>query len=117
MLRFAYWAGLAGAICSLAMALAAWAHLSFASHATPYAVLFSSVFLTFAPAVMAHPARAGSRGSYTVDYRVLAVAEPWTIALVGLASLALIASALSFFPGGDHHMIDNASLTGRVDRQ
>src|SRR6185369_14873448 len=60
MLRFAYWAGLGGVICSLGLALSAWTALPFASHAAPYIVLFVSIFITFAPAIVAHPARTRS---------------------------------------------------------
>jgi len=53
-----------------------------------------------------------------VSPRALAVAEPWTLALVGAVVLAMLANLLLLSPpGGDEFSLDAASLTGRVDRQ
>jgi hypothetical protein len=117
MLRFAYWAGLGGVICSLGLALSAWAALPFASQAAPYIVLAISIFITFAPAIMGHPARTRSGGEFNLESRMLLVAEPWTIALAGSMFLALCASLLWLSPHGDHFQIETAALIGRVDRQ
>ena len=117
MLIFAYWAGLGGVICSLGLALLAWVGAPFTGYAAPYIVLFISVFLTFAPAVMAHPACTRSGGRFNVELRALANAEGWTIALAAAQILALFAAAFGFSPRGDHFTIDHASLLGRVDRQ
>jgi hypothetical protein len=117
MLSFAYWAGLGGVICSLGLALAAWVGAPFTGYPAPYIVLFISVFVTFAPAVMAHPARTRSGGRFNVELRALANAEPWTIALSFALLVSLYASALGFSPHGDHFAIDRAALLGRTDRQ
>jgi len=117
MLIFAYWAGLGGVICSLGLALLAWVGAPFTGYAAPYIVLFISVFLTFAPAVMAHPACTRSGGRFNVELRALANAEGWTIALAAAQILALFAAAFAFSPRGDNFTIDHASLLGRVDRQ
>jgi|GEM_PF-1968864 len=117
MLRFAYWAGLGGVICSLGLALSAWTALPFASHAAPYIVLFVSIFITFAPAIVAHPARTRSGANFNLDPRALLVAEPWTLALTLAMILALGVSSFWFSPHGDHFHLETASLIGRVDRQ
>lgn len=117
MLRFAYWGGLGGVICSLAFALSAWGGLPLSSQAAPYVVLFVSVFFTFAPAIMAHPARTRSGGNFSLDLRALLVAEPWTLMLAFAMMLTLGASLFSFSPHGDHFELKAASLVGRMDRQ
>lgn len=117
MLRFAYWAGLGGVICSLGLALSAWSVLPLASHPAPYIVLLIAVFVSFVPAIIAHPARTRSGGSFNLDPRALLVAEPWTLALVLVTILALVASSFWLAPHGDHFDIETASLIGRVDRQ
>jgi len=117
MLRFAYWAGLGGVICSLGLALSAWSALPLASHAAPYIVLFIGVFITFAPAIIAHPARTRSGANFNLDPRALLVAEPWTLALAFSTLLALAASWFRLSPRGDHFDIEAASLSGRLDRQ
>ena len=117
MLTFAYWAGLAGVIGSLGWALLAWAGAPLTAQPAPYIVLFVSVFFTFAPAVIAHPACTRSGGRFNVELRALGNAELWTIALAGAQVLALCAAAFAFSPHGDHYAIDRASLLGRTDRQ
>jgi len=116
MLRFAYWAGLGGFICSLGLALLAWSAPPLASHAAPYVALFLSIFITFAPAILGHPARTRSGGKVELDWSALAVAEPWTLGLAIATFIAMCAAALWLSPG-DHHSIETASLIGRVDRR
>jgi len=89
----------------------------FASHDALYIALFVSVFVTFVPAIMAHPAgtRAGTR--YRLDMRALRVAEPWTIVLALTMVLALCVIGLMLSPSADHYRLDTASLIGRRDRQ
>ncbi|HEX2672714.1 MAG TPA: hypothetical protein VHM25_17645 [Polyangiaceae bacterium] len=117
MLRFAYWAGLGGVICSLGLALAAWRALPLASQAAAYIVLFISVFISFAPAIIAHPARTRSGANFNLAPRALLVAEPWTLVLTFATILALAASSFWLSPRGDDFAIASASLIGRVDRQ
>ena len=117
MLRFAYWGGLGGVACSLGFALSAWGGLPISSQAAPYVGLFISIFFTFVPAIMAHPARTRSGGNFSLDLRALLVAEPWTIALAIATMIALVLSAFTFSPHGDHFAIESASLVGRMDRQ
>ena len=94
MLRFAHWAGLGGVICSLGLALLAWFRVPFASHEAPYIALFISVFVSFVPAILGHPARTHSGGETTVDARELRWAEPWTSVLA--------VAMLSFFFAAFH---------------
>ena len=117
MLTFAYWAGLAGVTSSLALALLAWSGAPFASHAVPYIVLFVSVFITFIPAIMAHPARTRSGTHFSLDARTLLVAQPWTLVVTVLMMLALTGTVLAFSPHGDKFTMETASLVGRLDRQ
>lgn len=117
MLRFAYWVGLGGVICSLGLALSAWVALPLASEAAPYVVLLLGIFITFAPSIVAHPARTHSGGNFNLHPRALLVAEAWTLVLAGATLLALCASSFWFFPLGDHFRIETASLIGRKDRQ
>jgi len=85
MLRFAYWAGLGGVGCSATLALLSWRSLPAASSSVCYIALFVSVFLTFAPAIMGHPARTRSGGSFSLDPSALRTAAPWTLVLAGLS--------------------------------
>jgi hypothetical protein len=117
MLRFAYWAGLGGVVCSLGLALSAWFALPLASHAAPYIALLVAVFISFAPAIVAHPARTRSGTQFNLDPRALLVGEPWTLALACSAVLALGVSWLRLSPHGDHFDIDTPALVGRMDRQ
>src|SRR5512147_574771 len=103
MLRFAYWAGLGGVICSLGLALSAGCALPLASHAAPYVVLFIGIFITLAPAIIAHPARTRSGANFSLAPRALLVAEPWTLALAFATILALGASSFWLLPHVDQH--------------
>ena len=117
MLRFAYWAGLCGVAAALGLALLAWLRVPAAGLGAPYIVLFVSVFFSFAPAIMAHPAHTRSGGNFSLDPHALRTAEPWTIALSLALFVALIVSVFLYFPHGDEHDLTSAALIGRLDRQ
>jgi len=117
MLRFAYWAGLAGVIGSLASAGLAWFQVPVAGYAAPYIVLFASVFVSFAAGVLGHPACTRSGLRFNLELRVLALAEPWAIALTGALVVVLVVVGSWLSPSADHFTLNAASLTGHVDRQ
>jgi len=116
MLRLAYWVGLGGVACSLGLALSASSTTPLASGIAPYVALFGSSFVSFASAIVAHPARRRTGSTFHLRARALFVASPWVLALTASVLLALLLSVIAL-PRGDHFTADAASLAGRVDRQ
>jgi hypothetical protein len=117
MLRFAFIVGLLGLTCSAMTAALSLLSAAIAATAGLYYVLFASVFFSFGPAVLGHPARTASGGQVSVGSGpVLRSAAPWTLALAGAAACAFAAAMAASFPF-ERFSITTSSLRGRPDRQ
>jgi len=116
MLRFAFVAGLAGLGFALVLGALALAHAPLAGHSALHITLFISIFVSFVPAVLGHPARKWSGSEVSVSlWTVVRSAAPWTVVLFALSFVACIVAGLAL--GGDEFSVNDATLAGRSDRQ
>jgi hypothetical protein len=115
VLRFALVTSLIGLFLCAAVFVAT--YLLPISAPEPLWVLFGGIFLSFAPAVVAHPSASYSGGEATVSWSdTLKSAPPWTTVLFVLAVLGAVYCFWALPPGDNEIGITRGDLAGRPDR-